>query len=607
MKKILTSVDFETYNKNKEISALQTYKGSEIYSYCIGYVDNKNKIQVVVKDYKGKDKDYLHKYLLNPNYIKIAHNFKYELSLIKFNNIPYDANTLWHDTMIQSQLLFNTLHSQTLDSIAYDFFGIPRDLDIRFKKYMDKGITVPELPKDFLYRYQVADGIRPLLIHYLMFPKIYKNKKLYKCYCNEIENVKFTQQEEQKGIMLHQENMGLIKDKLVFALNGLKKYYKEDLNLSSPKQLRKLFYEDLKIKPTIFTAKGEPSTSKHVIMKLVKENPSPQLHGIIKHRSYSTALKNITKWEKFQDKCGVIHPDIATNVARTGRRSCSNPNLQNINKEKALLNLYAVPLRKCFQPRPNHVLLPVDYSSIELRLIINAAQEFEIIDLVQNNPNTDLHHFTIECFLMPKLFEFKDDLIYSTGCQEALLLKTNDRKTYDLHRSAYKNTGFCIGYGGGLEKVSEVLAKDIKEIYYGDQNFRKRFPKINTFSKDTIEEVKRTGGVTTSFGRFLRVDPSKAFAGANYKIQGTAAEILKRGQVQLLSVIDKSPALKKGVRIILDIHDENIPEMHKSLLPYKDEILPQFQEAMTYLPEIDIPMKAEFKICLNNWNDKTNL
>jgi len=229
-KQQLTSFDVETFG-------LDVYnRRIKIFSYCIGYIEN-GKIKVIVKKYKGEGKKFLHDYLMNPNFIKIAHNYKYELSILKTNNIPFHKDTLWHDTMIESQMLFNTRHSHSLDSIAYDFFGFTRNLDKKFKEFMKAGYTVDKIPADFLYKYQVADGIRPLLIHHLLFPDIYKDKRLRECYYNEIENIKFTQQEEQFGIKLHQENCTAMKKVLTKGLEKLKKYYREDLNLNSSKQL----------------------------------------------------------------------------------------------------------------------------------------------------------------------------------------------------------------------------------------------------------------------------------------------------------------------------------------------------------------------------------
>lgn len=597
----LFSFDVETYG-------LDVYhRQIKIYSYSIGWVDKNYNIQTRVYKYVDKGKIFLQKFLENPYYIKIAHNYKYELSILKTNKIFFNPKTIWHDTMIQNQLLFNTCHSHSLDSIAYDFFGISRDFDIQFKKYMQEGLTVDKIPQKFLFKYQTLDAIRPILIHYLLFPKIYKNKKLRQCYYEEIENIKFTQCEEQYGLMLHQKNSKKIKIILEKALLDLKKYYRKDLNLNSSSQLSKLLFDEMKIKPTKFTAKGKPSTDKHVIMDLVKENSTPQLLGIIKNRSYDSALNNIDKWLKLQDKNNIIHPNINSNWTRTGRKSCTNPNLYNINKNKALLNLFPTPLRKCFKPKSGFVLLPVDQAQIELRLIIDSANEKEILDFLIKNPNADMHHLTVECFSMKKIFVFKGDLIYNEGIEIAQNLKNNKDK-YSLMRNAYKNTGFAIGYGAGLEKLSNILGKSTQEIFYGYNNFIKRMPKISSFSKDTIFEVKKTGGITTSFGRFLRVDPSKAFSGANYKIQGTAAQILKYGQNKVLQYILKNK-IDKWFHVNMDLYDENIFECHKSLLKSNEfsEIKNQCSYLMENFDEIKIPLKTEWSICVDNWNDKKDL
>ena len=598
----LFSFDVETYG-------LDVYhRRIGIYSFSIGWVDKNYKIQTRVYKYNKQGREILLKFFANPYYIKIAHNFKYELSILETNNIPYHPNTKWHDTMIEYRMIFNTHMKSSLDKIGYEFFGITREYDKKFKKYMDKGYTVNQIPAKFLHKYQTLDAIRPLLIHYLLFPKIVKNEQLCKLYYEEVENIKCTQKEEETGIHLHHENMKKMKHVLTKSLKNLKQYYREGLNLDSPTQLRQLLYEECKLKPIRYTETGHPSTDKHTILQMIENNPNSVLMGIIKNRSYSAALGNIEKWLELQDSQGRIHADIRTNSARTGRRSCSNPNLQNINKGKTLLNIFPVPLRKCFRPPNDCVLFPVDYSQIELRLIIDAAGEYEILDLLQKHPETDLHHFTVECFSMDQIFENPGDKIFQQGIDSAARLKKTDEKQYKMMRGAYKNTGFAIGYGANIQKVSQILKKTTQEIYIGDTNFRKRFPKIASFSRDTIQEVRDTAGVTTSFGRFLYVNPSRAFAGANYKIQGTAASVLKIGQNNCFKFLNEHK-LHRWITICLDIHDECIFCCSNHLRQSKEFkiVINRLTKCMTTIPHIKIPLKVEWSICENNWHDKKDL
>ena len=327
--------------------------------------------------------------------------------------------------------------------------------------------------------------------------------------------------------------------------------------------------------------------------------------GIIKNRSYSAALANINKWFKVQDKNGVLHPELRSNYAKTGRRSCSSPNLQNINKGKTLLNIFPVPMRKCFKPKPGHILIPVDYAQIELRLIIDVAEEYEIISMLQKNPDTDLHHFTVECFSMRRIFEAVDDEIFKQGVNDALQLKINDKAQYKVMRSAYKNTGFSIAYGSGRDKVAQILNKQPNEIYVGDINYRKRFPKIDSLTKDCMIEATETGGVMTQFGRFLEVDPIKKYSAANYKIQGTAASVLKMGQNNCYKFIQDNK-LEKWINIVLDIHDECIFSCDNNLSRSKefDYIIKELAKCLEQIEGIKIPMKSEFSICIDNWHDK---
>ena len=112
----------------------------------------------------------------------------------------------------------------------------------------------------------------------------------------------------------------------------------------------------------------------------------------------------------------------------------------------------------------------------------------------------------------------------------------------------------------------------------------------------------------TSFGRFLRVDPSQAYAGGNYKIQGTAAQILKYGQNKLFDFFTKNNLLK-WIHVNFDLYDENMFQVEKSF--FLSDEFPEIQKKCCYLmenfDEIKIPLKTEWSICVDNWNDKIKL
>jgi DNA polymerase I len=375
---------------------------------------------------------------------------------------------------------------------------------------------------------------------------------------------------------------------------------REYVNLNSDAVVRRLLYRKYKLPILDYTETGEPSVDKEVLMNLKLQHDHPIYNVILRQRSYTKALSTIKSYLKFADERGYIHTNINTNHARTSRQSSSNPNLQNVSKEAAEKNPFPVALRKCFRAPAKELMILSDYAGIELRLLVEMTQEEELLKLLLANPDADLHHLTVECFLMNGLFNFSNDKIFVSGVDAARQLKLDDPKRFKVLRGAFKNTGFCIAYGGGPTKVAFTLGKQVDEIAIGDANYRKRFPKINNYTHDTASIVKSKGYVETAFGRILNVPRDKAYIGANYKIQGTAAGIMKRAQVRVADFCKRE--LNNRMSIILCIHDEIIYRMSRELYSHKSEILTEVSRLMTDIPEIKVPLRVEHKETTIDWN-----
>ena len=584
-----------------ETTGLNPYLGAKVFSYCIGHGDT-GVVEVVRLDTSEGDRVLgmmrLRRFFADTSIVKVAHNYKFELGFLRMMDCPIPNTTVWHDTMLMSQILRNDENSHSLDYLTWKYgkFECPED-DIVIKQAKARGTAkAPRfdlVDHDIMVRYQTADGERPLLLYSVFHDALRADPTLYADYLNEIELVKVTQRMEQRG-MLYNEREG---EKLQMFLAEedykamqiiLQSAGRMDFNVDSPKQLGALLFDTLKMPVMGLTNGGSPSTDKDTLMALHEETDHPVLHAILRHRAYSDGLDFLKNYQRYMDSKGRIHPTINTNKAATGRETCVNPNLQNVGKDGVNEKKpYPVPLRKAFRADPNSILLFVDYAGIEMRLIIAMANETELLNVLQRDPDADMHYPTMECFL---------------GVQGAATMKRDDPTRFKSLRGLYKNTGFGVAYGAGDEKVAVTLGRPFEEVKDGLSAYRIRFPKISNFSRLLIKQIKHDGFITTAFGRHLYIPKNKAYIGSNYTIQGAAAGILKRAQVRTYKWLHDA-GLIDLMFPMLPIHDEIVFSMHRSLLPRIKSILRALDKEMIDMPEISVPLRTEWKMSTTNWAD----
>lgn len=608
----------QVYSFDTETTGLQPYHGDRIFQY--GICDCTTGETEIPRVDGGKRKDRfglgsgrpaywkkLREFFADTSLVKVSHNVKFDLSMLRRHKIKVPEKTVWHDTMIMAQMLRNDEVKFSLDYLAWKYakWKVPQDDIVGDQAKLRGGYY--RVDHEIMNKYLIADCQRVGILYHTFMPLIRADEKLYADYLNEIELLYSTQEMEATGILLHKANCRRMEVKLEKdrqdALNAVQKKAWNGFNPNSGLQVGKLLYGD-PIKgsddsiigytggiagdaPHQYTATGKPKTNKDVLIFLREKLPNPAYNLIFKCRSYTKGLGALRGYNELQDEKGRIHPSIKTNHASTGREACENPNLQNVEKDSGEKNMFPVPLRSCFRVDIGWCLGFVDYAGIEMRLIIGATEEPELMKVLE--ANGDVHHPTLQCFL---------------GDSKGDALKIVDNARYKVLRSAYKNTGFCIAYGGSVEKVAVTLGKPIDEIFQGDRAYRERFPRISAFSSNTIRQVKRYGYVETAFGRKLYVPRDTPHAGSNYRIQGTAAGIIKRGQVNVRKWIKKQ-RLTQVVKPIFPIHDEIVFSFHNSLSKDRrafKEVLREIRKILIDMPQVNVPLDVEWKITRTTWD-----
>jgi DNA polymerase-1 len=312
-----------------------------------------------------------------------------------------------------------------------------------------------------------------------------------------------------------------------------------NFNLSSPKQLQHILFEELAIPVIRKTPKGQPSTAEDVLQELADDDHElPKL--ILEHRSLSklksTYTDKLPKQVSLRD--GRIHTSYHQAVTATGRLSSSAPNLQNI----PIRTEAGRRIRQAFVPPAGYSLIAADYSQIELRIMAHISGDKGLLKAFQEDQ--DVHRATAA-----EVFNIAPEAV-----------------TDDERRSA-KAINFGLIYGMsafGLAKqlgIPRYQAQDYVDLYF------ERYPGVATYMENTREQAKQDGYVETVFGRRLYLPDINARqaqrrqyaerSAINAPMQGTAADIIK---CAMLSVSEWLQDTSLNARVIMQVHDELVLE-----------------------------------------------
>lgn len=627
-----------------ETTGFRKHEGDQIFSYVLTDWSGKSSIHRIPwtpnsLDFQRHDNFlYLQEFWNDTSIVKIMHNAKFDAGFCIANGIVIPDDTEMHDTMLMSQFLQNLSASHALDYLAeliYKYRApIDKQVDIAaralqraYKKENPNariGLSCYQFVAESLMEpYQIADGERTQLLYKCFAPKLFSQPAMWNDYLNEIALILPTARMEACGILIDERQSKLLKDKLARDLSYITKTAKENIgrivNFNSSEQVVEFMTKDLGLKITKTTTKGKPSASKDVLLGFKDEHDIIDM--ILKYRAYGKGITAIDSYLELMDpKTKLIHANIKTNHAVTGRQSCSEPNLQNVSKEVSMKTVYAIPARRCFRSTPGFVQFLVDYAGIELRLIVSESGEQEFIDAMSDGK--DVHDMASGClygdnweevnYLMKNpssklpswIGAYISDIIAKDRAKGGHVRAHNDpsifkqiRKTM---RDGAKQFEFGVAYGGGYDAVThDLLGLDNSQRRDGYKRFEKRWPKIFNFTPNIIRQVRENGYITTAFGRKLYVRKSQAYTGSNYLIQGTAQGILKRGQVRIDTYAKHE--LDYLIQPQVPIHDELIISYSRELLPYKELICPDIAFMMCHHPEIKVPLEVEWKMTTSNW------
>lgn len=349
-------------------------------------------------------------------------------------------------------------------------------------------------------------------------------------------------------------------------------------DIDSPKQLGEILFEKLKLPGGRRLKKsGQYSTEASVLEALAERHELPR--RIIGYRTRaklkSTYIDALPKF--INPSTGRLHTSFNQTVARTGRLSSSNPNLQNI----PIGDDFGLRIRSAFVAEPDWQLISADYSQIELRVLAHMADDPLLIEAFSRNE--DIHSRTAqEIFGVP------------AGLQ-----------THE-HRRMAKAINYGVIYGlSSFGLAARTSTSKTEAQQYIDEYF-KRYKKVKEFLDGIVDEARQSGRVRTLFGRLRPIPeinsrdvPSRNRAereAMNTPLQGTAADLMKLAMVKVQSRLQRE---RLRSRMILTVHDELVFEAPEAELDAAREIVKAEMEGA-------FPMKVPLRVDVGvgkNWKE----
>jgi DNA polymerase-1 len=408
-----------------------------------------------------------------------------------------------------------------------------------------------------------------------------ENELLYIYFKHELPLTKVIATMENNGIKLDKDILAKINDDIEKEAKEIEEWIYdkigERININSPKQLREVLFDILKLTPFKKTKTGY-STDEESLRNMVIVNPGHKelLEKIIEYRELTKLLSTYTsKLPEYIDKnTGRIHSEFDQTGTATGRFSSSNPNLQNI----PLKGKWGKKVRSAFVAETGKSFISIDYSQIELRFLAHFSKDPTLIKAF--NDGLDIHKITGS-----KIFKIPEEKVEG-----------------ELRRIA-KAVNFGILYGlspFGLARdtgVTQSEAKDFIDTYFNT------YPKVKEFIDSVIKETRVKGYTKTILGRkrFFPEINSKNFVvrnrsermAVNSILQGSAADVIKYAMLKSQDYLDKN-----GVdgRIVLQIHDELVFEVEDSVV---EKVRMDMTDIMENLFELNVKLEVNSSCAKN--------
>ncbi|MFN3143798.1 MAG: DNA polymerase I [Paracoccaceae bacterium] len=471
--------------------------------------------------------------------LKIGQNIKYDAKIFARYGVqvaPID------DTMLISYAMHGGLHGHGMDTLSERYLG---HHPIPIKELIGSGKgqkTFDRVPVEEAVKYAAEDADITLRLWQLLKPQLHQARVTTVYETLERPLVPVLARMEMAGVKVDRQTLsrmsGAFAQKMAALEEEIHALAGESFNVGSPKQLGEILFDKMSLPGGKRGKTGAWSTPADVLEDLATEHDLPA--RVLDWRQLSKLKSTYT--DALQDHInpdtGRVHTSYVISGANTGRLASTDPNLQNI----PVRSEEGRRIREAFVAERGKVLVSLDYSQIELRILAHIADIPALKEAFAEGH--DIHAMTAsEMFDVPM-----------------------DQMTPDIRRQAKAiNFGVIYGISGfGLARNLRIPRAEAQGFI--DRYFE-RFPGIKAYMDATIGFAQKNGYVETLFGRRIHTPeinakgPTAGFAkraAINAPIQGTAADIIRRAMVRMEDAVGDLPA-----KMLLQVHDELIFEVEE--------------------------------------------
>ena len=504
--------------------------------------------------------------LEDPSILKIGQNMKYDAKIFARLGIgvaPID------DTMLMSYAMHAGIHNHGMDVLSERYL---KHTPIPIKPLLGSGktaITFDRVPIQDAVAYASEDADITLRLWQLFRMQLHQSKVTRVYEKLERPMVSVLSRMELSGIKVDRDTLSRMSNafaqKMVELEEDIHTLAGESFNVGSPKQLGEILFDKMGIEGGKRGKTGAYATGADVLEDLATEHELPgrvlDWRQLSKLKStYTDALQ-----EHINPETGRVHTSYSIAGASTGRLASTDPNLQNI----PIRTEEGRRIREAFVSEPGKVLVALDYSQIELRILAHIAGIPALKQAFADGQ--DIHAMTAsEMFDVPM-----------------------DEMTPDVRRRAKAiNFGVIYGISGfGLARNLRIPRKEAQGFI---NRYFERFPGIKDYMNDTKAFAKEHGYVETLFGRKIHTPeinargPRAGFAqraAINAPIQGTAADVIRRAMIRMPAAIEGQPAA-----MLLQVHDELLFEVDEGAVDKLIETAKTVMEGAA-MPAVDLDVR----------------